>query len=200
MRRTVESFYLDSKTDFYAPQVRVLLRLFTECGWTCRLEELLSCNTFCDFLFKLLNICLINVSVCKHVWGSQCGVFWTWGMKWKQVIPGVSLQILLVGLKINNCNVQSHFQVTEPEQQRKKKYNNSNNKSFQLTYLPGSHPIFIGADNPLFNPIIHSLLQTLSKVNNKIKGHNYKPQSLNKESTEKSSWNLKVSKVLFKRN
>lgn len=62
MRRTVEkASILILRQDFYAPQVRSPPAAVTECGRTCRLEELLSCNTFCDFLFKLLNICLINV-------------------------------------------------------------------------------------------------------------------------------------------
>lgn len=38
----------------------------------------------------------------------------------KAGVPGLSLQILWVGLKANNWSVQSHFQVTKPEQQRKK--------------------------------------------------------------------------------
>ena len=131
----------------------------------------------------------------------QYGVFWTWGVKWKWVIPGLSLQILLVGLKASNWSVQSHFQVTEPEQQRKKKkqnYNNSNNKSFLLTYLPGKPVISIGADNPLFNPIVHSLLQTLSKWNNKIKRTQLQTTQQGKH------WGivlgiLKSVKVLFKK-
>ena len=118
------------------------------------------------------------------------------------MIPGLSLQILLVGLKASNWSVQSHFQVTEPEQQRKKKkkqnYNNSNNKSFLLTYLPGKPVISIGADNPLFNPIVHSLLQTLSKWNNKIKRTQLQTTQQGKH------WGivlgiLKSVKVLFKK-
>ena len=65
-----ESFYLDSKARFLCIPSQE-----SSCGcyrmWICRLEELWSFNTFCDFLFKLLNICFINVSVCKHVWGSS---------------------------------------------------------------------------------------------------------------------------------
>lgn len=40
-----ESFYLDSKTRFLCTSSQSPPAAVTECGWTCRLEELLSCNT-----------------------------------------------------------------------------------------------------------------------------------------------------------
>ena len=84
------------------------------------------------------------------------------------------------------------------EKKKKQNYNNSNNKSFLLTYLPGKPVISIGADNPLFNPIVHSLLQTLSKWNNKIKRTQLQTTQQGKH------WGivlgiLKSVKVLFKK-
>lgn len=66
------------RRDFYAPQVRSPPAAVTECGYV----AWKSCEvyTFCDFLFKLLNICFINVCLqtCLKI---QYGVFWTWGVK-----------------------------------------------------------------------------------------------------------------------